>query len=63
MSFQYLNIMGNNPKNVSFIYYILFRYFINKEIKKILKPNVKLLFKDTMNYIYSKKSIPIVFDS
>jgi len=55
--------MGNNPKNVSFIYYILFRYFINKEIKKILKPNVKLLFKDTMNYIYSKKSIPIVFDS
>jgi len=24
---------------------------------------VKLLFKDTMNYIYSKKSIPIVFDS
>jgi len=30
---------------------------------KILKPNVKLLFKDTMNYIYSNNILPIVSDS
>ena len=44
-----------------YVYFYLDILWIKK--LKILKPNVKLLFKDTMNYIYSKKSIPIVFDS
>jgi len=35
---------------------------MDKQIK-ILKSNVKLLFKDTMNYIYSNYILLIVFDS
>jgi len=36
---------------------------MNKQIKNILKNPVKLLFKDTMNYIYLNNILLIVSDS
>jgi len=44
-----------------YVYFYLDILWIKK--LKILKPNVKLLFKDTMNYIYSNNILLIVFCS
>ena len=62
MKLRKKDIQENNLTNVKFIYVFLFKYFMISKLK-ILKPNVKLLFKDTMNYISPNNILPIVSDS
>jgi len=47
--------MENYLTFIRFIYHILFQYFMNKNIKKILKDHIKMLSEATEIDVYSKK--------